>query len=172
MKKLSMIISAILVVVSAGVCQAADASSLNVAVVNVQQMLQQSPRVAQMSKDLENQFKQRQAKISDEQKALQDQVEKFKKESPTLSQKQRDAMQKKIATERADLVKQVVGYQQDLNKEQNAIMQKILSQLNTIVANIAKSKNYALVLDSQAVIYANNSADITSDVESSFNNQK
>ena len=48
-------------------------------------------------------------------------------------------------------------------------MQGILKDLNGIVTNIAKNQNYALVLDSQAVIYAADGNDITKDVASQFN---
>lgn len=169
-KKFGLLVSAFLLAAGAvNISQAADASSLKVAVVNVQQVLQQSPRVAELSKKLEAQFKARQAKIGDEQKALQEELDKFKKESPTMTVKQRDDMQKKIATERSDLVKKVVSYQQDLQKEQNKVMQGILNDLNGIVSNIARNQAYALVLDSQAVIYASDSNDITKDVAKQFN---
>jgi len=144
-------------------------NQIKVAIVNVQQVLQQSPRVAELSKKLETQFKTRQSKIGDEQKSLQDQLDKLKKESPTMSQKDREVTQKKIASERAELVKQVVAYQQDLQKEQNKIMQNILNNLNGIVSGIAKNESYALVLDSQAVIYASDGNDITKTVADEFN---
>lgn len=169
-KKVGIILGAFLL--AAGVtAQAADTSGLKVAVVNVQQVLQQSPRVAELSKKLEGQFKTRQTKINDEQKTLQDELDKFKKESPTMAQKDRDAMQKKIASDRADLVKQVVAYQQDLQKEQNKVMQGILNDLNGIVSTIAKAQNYNLVLDSQAVIFASDGNDITKDVAKQFNDK-
>jgi outer membrane protein len=151
--------------------QATTVSQPKVAVVNVQQVLQQSPRVAELSKKLEAQFKPRQTKINDEQKALQDEVDKFKKESPTMSQKDRTTTEKKISDQRADLVKQVVAYQQDLQKEQNKIMQGILNDLNGIVSTIAKAQAYSLVFDSQAVIYAADGNDITKDVAKQFNNK-
>lgn len=165
------ILASTLLLTGVGVCQAADApaSGLRVAVVNVQSVLQQSPRVVEQSKKLEGEFKARQTKIGEEQKALQDELEKFKKDAPTMSQKDRDNTQKKIAAERSDLVKQVVSYQQDLQKEQNRVMQGILGDLNGIVAKIAKAQNYNLVLDAQAVIFAENGNDITKQVSSDFN---
>jgi outer membrane protein len=142
---------------------------IKVAIVNVQSVLQQSPRVAALSKKLEGEFKDRQAKIADEQKALQDRLDQFKKDSVTMTQKDRDATQKSITDERSALVKKVVAYQADLQKEQNKIMQGILSDLNGIVSNIAKDQAYALVLDSQAVIFAMDGNDITKDVAKKFN---
>jgi len=149
--------------------QAADTAQIKVAVVNVQQVLQQSPRVADLSKKLESQFKGRQTKINDEQKDLQGRVDKFNKEAPTMSEKDRTASEKKISNDRAALVKEVVAYQQDLQKEQNKIMQGLLGDLNKIVSGIAKAQSYALVLDSQAVIFASDGNDITKDVASQFN---
>lgn len=172
-KKVSLLVSALFLTAGiAGVSQAANTPTIKVAVVNVQQILQQSPRVVELSKKLEAQFKNRQAKIGDDQKALQVELDKFKKESPTMAQKQRDDIQKKIASERSNLVKKVVSYQQDLQKEQNKIMQGILTDLNGIVSNIAKNQAYALVLDSQAVIYASDNKDITSDVSKEFNSKQ
>src|SRR5436190_9398841 len=108
-KKIGLLASALVLAAGVQVAQAADAmaSQYKIAVVNVQQVLQQSPRVAELSKKLEGQFKDRQAKINDEQKSLQDELDSFKKEAPTMSQKDRDSQQKKIAADRADLVKQV-----------------------------------------------------------------
>lgn len=169
-KKISILVGALLLTAGIG-AQAADAQ-IKIATVNVQQVLQQSPRVADLSKKLEGEFKNRQAKIGDEQKALQDELDKFKKESPTMSQKDKDATQKKIAAERSALVAKVVAYQQDLQKEQNKAMQGILNDLNGIVSGIAKNQSFALVLDSQAVIYsAGESTDITKDVAKQFNSK-
>jgi len=148
------------------------ASDIKVAVVNVQQILQQSSRVADLSKRLEDQFKPRQQKLSDDQKNLQDEVDKLKRDSSTMSQKDRDALQKKIEADRAVLVKQVVAYQQDLNKEQNRIMQGLLGDLNGIVTDLAKKNSFALVLDSQAVVYAADSTDVTKQVGDQFITKK
>ena len=174
-KKIGMLMGAALFISSVGMAYAADASAttalppIKVAIVNVQSVLQQSSRVAALSKKLEGEFKGRQDKINDEQKGLQDKLEKFKKEAPTMSQKDRDEMQKKMSTERSELVKKVVAYQADLQKEQSKVMQGILDDLNKIVTGIAKDQKYALVLDSQAVIFALDGNDITKEVSKKFN---
>jgi outer membrane protein len=168
MKKVGILGSALLLASGLQIASAADAQ-IKIAVVNVQQVMQQSPRVAELSKKLESQFKGRQTKISDEQKSLQDQLDQFKKDSPTMNQKDRDAAQKKFAANRADLVKEVVAYQQDLQKEQNKIMQNILADLNKIVSKIAKDQGDSLVLDSQVVIFASEGNDITKQVAKEFN---
>jgi len=170
-KKVSLLVGAILVAAGMNTAMAADSNTGKVAIVNVQQVLQQSPRVTALSKKLEDQFKDRQTKLNDDQQALQSELDKFKKESPTMSQKDRDAMEKKITADRTELVKRVVAYQQDLQKEQNKVMQGILVDLNGVVSSIAKKDQYSLVLDSQAVVFSANGVDITKDVASKFNSK-
>ncbi|OGT63392.1 MAG: hypothetical protein A3E85_02465 [Gammaproteobacteria bacterium RIFCSPHIGHO2_12_FULL_45_12] len=171
MKKMSIMAGALLLVAGVGVSQAADTSmsSIKVAVVNVQKVLQESPRVTELSKKLEGQFKARQTSIGNEQKSLEAALEAFKKEAPTMSQKDRDATQKKLSDDRATLVKKVVAYQQDLQKEQGKIMQGIMGDLNSIVSKMAKSQSFSLVLDSQAVVFAADESDLTKDVAKQFN---
>ena len=140
-----------------------------VAVVNVQQIFQESPKIADLNKKLKNQFQSRQEKLISAQKNLQDEVEKFKKDSTTMSQKDKDNLQKKIVDDQSTLSKDANSFQQDLNKEQNKIMKSVLSQLNEIISGVAKKNNYTLVLDSQAVVYAADSSDITKQVSTAFN---
>lgn len=174
MKKALALFSTVLLVGGTQV-YAADAAKTplgNIAVVNVQQVLQQSPKIADINKKLQDQFKARQQKLLAEQKTLQDEMDKFKQESVTMNQKDKDSKQKKISDDQAALVKQVTAFQQDLNKEQNKQMQTVLGQLNGIISDLAKKNDYSLVLDSQAVIYAKDSSDITKQVAKEFDTNK
>ena len=139
-----------------------------IAIVNVQQIFQQSPKIANLNKQLQSQFKGRQDKLLAQQKTLQDEVDKFKRESPTMSQKDKDALQKKIVDDQSSLSKDATAFQQDLGKEQNKIMKDVLAELNGIISGIAKKNSYSLVLDSQAVVYSSGSPDITKQVSSEF----
>lgn len=172
MKKLLAIFSSILLVGVAAEAYAADAALPTIAVVNVQQLFQQSPKISDLNKQLQNKFKPRQEKLLSAQKALQAEVDKYKKESPTMSQSDKDAMQKKISGDQSNLAKDAAAFQQDLNKEQGKVMKSVLAQLNDVISTVAKKHNYALVLDSQAVIYAADSADITKEVSKEFDSKQ
>jgi len=139
-----------------------------IAVVNVQQLFQQSPHIADLNKKLQTQFKDRQDKLVIAQKSLQDELDSFKKNSSTMSKKEKDKIQKKIASDQSTLSRDANAFQQDLGKEQKRIMSGVLSDLNNIISSIAKKNNYSLVLDSQAVVYAADSADITKEVAKTF----
>lgn len=144
------------------------AAAQNIAVVNVQQLFQQSPKIADLNKQLQAKFKGRQDQLVADQKALQDEMAKYKKEALTMKQADKDAMQKKIGDDQSSLAKKAAAFQQDLNKEQNRVMKDVLSQLNTIISGVAKKNGYTLVLDSQAVIYAADGSDITKQVAKEF----
>lgn len=171
MKKVLAIFSSIVMMGVAAQAYAADLSNQTIAVVNVQQLFQQSPKISDLNKQLQGKFKPRQEKLITAQKALQTEVEKYKKEMPTMSQKDKDAMQKKIADDQSVLAKDASSFQQELSKEQNNVMKSVLAQLNEVISGIAKKNNYALVLDSQAVIYAADSVDITKQVSKDFDSK-
>lgn len=140
-----------------------------IAVVNVQQVLMQSSKVAEVNTKLQNQFKPRQEKLTAQQKALQDELDKYSKESATMTQKNRDVTEKKIADDKAAFLKDAGAFQKEVNAEQNKAMQSILGQLSGIISKIAKASNYSLVLDAQAVVYASDAVDITKQVAEDFN---
>ena len=159
MKKVLAMVSAILVI---GFTQAYAAdTTVKLAVVNVQQLFQQSPKIADLNKQLQNKFKPRQDKLVAAQKSLQDELDKFKKDSATMNEKDKTALQNKISDDQSSLSKDAAAFQQDLSKEQNKIMKNVLAQLNEIISSLAKKGGYVMVLDAQAVIFAAEGADIT-----------
>jgi len=169
MKKVLALVGSFLLLSGSHVFAAATSSSApNIAVVNVQQVFQQSPKIAELNKKLQSQFKPRQDKLVAAQKSLQDELDKFKKDSGTMKQAEKDKLQKQIVDDQSNLAKEASTFQQDLSKEQSKIMKSVLSQLNDIISSIAKQNSYTMVLDSQAVIYAGNGADITKQVSDQF----
>ena len=140
----------------------------NIAVVNVQQVFQQSPKIAELNKKLQNEFKGRQDKLVAAQKSLQDELDRFKRDSGTMKQADKDKLQKQIVDDQANLAKEASTFQQDLSKEQSKIMKVVLAQLNEIISSLAKQNSFTMVLDSQAVIFAVDGTDITKQVSSAF----
>ncbi len=175
MKKVLALLSSMLLFVSAQAFAATTTTATDttsqpkIAVVNVQQVLMQSSKVAEVNTKLQNQFKPRQEKLTAQQKTLQDELDKFSKNSTTMAAKDRDSTEKKIADDKAAFLKDAGAFQKEVNAEQNKAMQSILGQLSGIISDLAKKSNYTLVLDSQAVVYASDAADITKQVAKDFN---
>lgn len=139
-----------------------------IAVVDVQQMFEQSPKIASLNKKLQDEFKGRQQKLVAQQKALQDEVDTYKKEEPTMSKKDKESLQKKIAADQAALSKDAAAFQESLSKEQGKAMKNVSTELKEIIANLAKKNSYSVVLDGQAVIYKSDAVDITKQVSAEF----
>jgi outer membrane protein len=167
MKKVLAILSSILLVAAGTQAFAVDAPK--VAVVNVQQVLLQSSKVAEVNTKLQDQFKPRQEKLATQQKSLQEQMDKFNKDSSTMKPADRDALEKKLNDDKASFLKEAGAFQKEVNAEQNKAMQSILSQLSGIIAAMSKKDGYSLVLDSQAVVYSADASDITKQVAKDFN---
>jgi outer membrane protein len=165
MKKVLALLSSILLFAGTQ-AYAADAK---IAVVNVQQVLLQSAKVAEVNTKLQDQFKPRQEKLAGEQKALQDEFDTFNKNSSTMKAADRDSTEKKLNDEKANFLKEAGAFQKEVNAEQNKAMQSILKQLSGIISDLAKKSGYSLVLDSQAVVYSADATDITKDVAKDFN---
>jgi len=168
MKKIIGLLSCVLLMAGSG-AYAADAAPAKFAVVNVQQVLMKSSKVTKVNTKLQDQFKPRQEKLANQQKSLQEQLEKFNKDSATMSKKDKEAAEKKIANDKANFMKDATAFQKEVTTEQNKAMQKILGELNAIIASKAKKDGYALVLDSQAVVFSNDATDVTSQVADEFN---
>jgi outer membrane protein len=174
MKKLLVILSSILLVAgsqayAADAAAPAAAGAPKIAVVNVQQVLLQSSKVAEVNTKLQDQFKPRQEKLAATQKSLQDEMDKFNKDSSSMKPADRDALEKKLNDEKANFLKDAGAFQKEVNGEQNKAMQSILGQLSGIISALAKRDSYTLVLDSQAVVYSADAADITKQVAKDFN---
>jgi outer membrane protein len=172
MKKLLVILSSILLTAGSQ-AYAADAAATagmpKIAVVNVQQVLLQSSKVAEVNTKLQDQFKPRQEKLAATQKSLQEEMDKFNKDSATMKAADRDAQEKKLNDEKATFLKDAGAFQKEVSTEQNKAMQSILSQLSGIISTLAKKDSYTLVLDSQAVVYSADATDITKQVAKDFN---
>ena len=168
MNKIFTIVSFVILSV-VGMSVAIAAETPKIAVVHVQRILQDSPKVADVNKKLQDEFKPRQESLSRLQETVQAHVADLNKNESVMSDADKRVAQEKVADERADFLKKAGDLQQDFNTAQTGFMKEIFEALNKIISGIAKKDGYSLVLDSQAVAFADPTLDITSEVLSEFN---
>lgn len=137
---------------------------LQIGIVDVRQVLQKSPQVAEMQKKLQSEFGDRDKKIQAAQQQLQQDAEKLNRDGSVMAAADRNALMQKMQTEQQNVQAMRVSFQKDLYAKQNEEMQVVLNRLQGIIANIAKQKNLTLVVTKDAIAYANGSMDITNDV--------
>jgi len=169
MKKLIMttVAAALVAVVSTNAMAAADAGKFGV--IDVQKIFASSPKVTAQKKSLMSEFTSKRDKLQASQKSLQAMMTKYKRNATVMSQSQKQALQTQIAAAQTKLMQMGHGYQQQAEQAQAQAMQKFVGQLKTAAATVAKKDNLAMILPTNAVIYAGDSMDVTKQVASAFN---
>lgn len=145
--------------VSANV-QAAD----KIAIVNVSSIFQQLPQRATVAKQLENEFKSRATELQGQERDLQSKMQKLQRDGSTMKASDRTKMEKDIMAQRDAFSQKAQAFEQDNRRRQGEERNKLLSRIQDAVRAVAKDKGYNLVIDANAVAYADSSNDITAQV--------
>ncbi|EFV40175.2 chaperone skp [Enterobacteriaceae bacterium 9_2_54FAA] len=145
--------------VSANV-QAAD----KIAIVNVSSIFQQLPQRATVAKQLENEFKSRATELQSQERDLQSKMQKLQRDGSTMKASDRTKMEKDIMAQRDAFSQKAQAFEQDNRRRQAEERNKLLSRIQDAVRTVAKDKGYDLVIDANAVAYADSSNDITAQV--------
>ena len=169
MKKLVAFVS-VLVISAASVSVSFAQSTQKIAVVHVQRILQEAPKVAEINQKLKDEFQPRQDELAQVQQTVQEEVADLNKNATIMEEGGIKAAQEKIAKERADFLQEANTLQTEFNQAQTGFMKDVFEDLNVVITRLAKDKGYDVVLDSQAVAFADPTLDITNDVLAAFNN--
>lgn len=163
MKKLLLSIGCVLIV--SGLSQGAMAAEANIAVVDFQKIMHESPQVKATAAKLRQQFEPENKKIADKQKALEDMMKKYEKDNAVMSATDKKKNEEQIMQSRQELMKLSNDYQQKLFKTQEEELQKILGNVNKIIEKIAQERKFDFVMARDMLAYANPKSDITADVQ-------
>lgn len=139
-------------------------STLTVGVIDLAQVLQNSPQMKKAADKLKAEFKPRQERIAAMQEDMQKNQDKIKRDSSVMSQVDLQALQDKVVNERRDLQRMQEDYMQDLQAAQQQAMQGVLQGIDKIVQNIASQGHYDLILQKNSVAFASQRVDITPQV--------
>ena len=161
--------SLVLGMVSAIMIPFAYASS-NIAVVDIKLIAENSAEMKSLSKNLEQKFKPRQEALMKRDKDFRAKAEKYKTDAVTMAKAEKAKMETELDKEQTQLRDEQNKFQQEFFAEQNAGYKLYIDKLKQNVANVAKEKGYALVLQKNDAIalYSDKSVDITKDVQAKF----
>jgi len=135
-----------------------------IAVVNVQEAISQIPQAASLMQALEIEFKDEKAVIEQLQKDLTFEDENFKRNGSLMSEKEKTALQSKMAGLYQQYQVKVKAFQQKVAQRKNQETNKLLALVTQVVDNIAAKEDYDLVISKQAVVFSKPSTNITSKV--------
>jgi len=135
-----------------------------IAVINLQQLLQQLPQMKQASNNLKNQFDEREKKIVAAENDFKKGADDYKRNGAVMSVKDRQSAEGKLMKQRQDLQSMQGQFQQDFQTAQNKAIDDILSKMKIVVEKIATDNKFNLVLVNASVAYADKDLDITDQV--------
>ena len=158
----------------------------NIAFVSAEYLFQNHPDRKAIADKLEAEFKptadklaenkkQIDAKIADVQKKVDAKVAALQKDAPKLRSadiKKREYVINKFANDEQTAINKLIAehdkkakeFQDNYAQRENEETSKMVASIQTATNNVAKQKNYTLVLDDRSVVYAADGKNITEDV--------
>jgi outer membrane protein len=135
-----------------------------IAVVNVQEAINQIPQSAALMQTLEAEFKDEKAVITQLQKDLAFEDENFKRNGSVMSEKEKQELQGKMAKLYQEYQAKLQEFQQKVAQRKNVETNKLLALVVQATNNIAEKEEYDFVLSKQSVVYTKPENNITSKV--------
>ncbi|HCU05343.1 MAG: hypothetical protein A2X77_00610 [Gammaproteobacteria bacterium GWE2_42_36] len=144
------------------------APAVSVGIVDVQQILQQSPKVNAASEKLRKEFSPQQNELKSSQDQMQQLIDKLNRNGAVMQAKDKADLQAQIDKIQQDLTQKSQTFQQNVMNAQQKEMQDLLAQITTVVKGVAEKHNITLVIDKSAVVYSVDGLDMTAEVQKAF----
>ncbi|HEQ1857991.1 TPA: molecular chaperone Skp [Providencia alcalifaciens] len=155
--------------VSIALAMSAGAYAEKIAIVNVGEVFQSIPAREAVAKQLENEFKSRATELQNLEKALQSDIGKLQRDGATMSASDRQKQEKELITKRDQFAEKAQKFEEDNRRRQAEERNKILSRIQDSIKSVAAQEGYDVVIDANAVAYAKDGIDITSQVKKQVN---
>lgn len=152
---------------------ATPASNGRVAIVDIQRILARSVAGAAAREQLEKDKATMQRQLDGHKTELEKMRDELEKKGQLLSadarREKQDALERKVR----DVRRLVDDLQAQLQKKEDALLQKVLQDVAGLIQRLGKEKGYAVVLERQraGVLYASGDSDLTEDVLKAYDDQ-
>ncbi|WP_404339256.1 OmpH family outer membrane protein [Pseudoalteromonas mariniglutinosa] len=133
----------------------ASAFAHKVGIVDMQEIYQQIPQMAKVEQTLEAEFAERRQELEKLQGDIRFEAEKFKRESTTMSDKQKEALRTKIQDMQKNLAEKGRPLEQEIKTRQNQELAKIQKVIIEAIQAVAKDGKFDEVKVKDTTIYFN-----------------
>jgi outer membrane protein len=147
-----------------------QAQELKIGYVNSERVLRDSNLAKAAQSKLEAEFSKREKDLGALENKLRNAAAQLDKDSPTLSEAERNRRQRDVIEQDRDLQRKKREYQEDVNSRRNEEMQVMVEKANKVIKQIFDAEKYDLIL--QDAIHASAKIDITKKVIDALNAQK
>ena len=165
MNKIAALCAALCVFLTASIA----AAEMKLAVLNIQDVLTKSSAGLAAKDKIEKRMKDLKASLDSDKQQLISFQEEMKKKASVWSEDKKQEQLLEFQKKRRDLEAKQDNANMEMKNLQDRYLAPIMKELENIVREVAKSNGYSLVLPSNAVLYFDNSVDLTADVTKSLN---
>ena len=148
-----------------------NAQAQNVAYVNTEKVVKQSPQSKSIMKKLEAEFKKRNDALLSKRKKLKKLEEKMSKDRAVMSSSEVKNIDQDIRRRRRDLNTSSAEFREDLNLRRSEEINKLLRKISEVVQSIGKKEKIDVIF-SAGVAYASPAVDISEKVLKQLSNAK
>lgn len=132
-----------------------------IGVVNVQGIFQAMPQAASIQEAIASEFKDKTEEVSRLEKDIKYYLEKNQRDAATMSATEKEELQKKIIALREDYAKKAQPLQQEIQQRLQEEQNRLLGLIKQGVDGVAAEQKYDMILNANAVTFANPDYDIS-----------
>jgi outer membrane protein len=145
----------------------AQAQELKIGYVNSERVLRESNVAKAAEAKLQAEFAKREKDLTDLGNRLKAAGDKYEKESPTLSETERNRRQRELLEQDRDFQRKRREFQEDANQRKNEEYAGIVERANRVIKQIFDSEKFDLIV--QDALHASSRVDITKKVIDALN---
>ena len=141
--------------------------------IDVQRVLARSTAGVAAREDLEREKAGMQREMDGKRKELEALRDELEKKGPLMTADARRDKQDQFERKRRDAARLIDDFQEELEKKEAALLQKVLQEVSGIIEKIGKERGYYMIVErrSAAVLYAAPEADVTEEIIKAFDQQ-
>ncbi len=136
----------------------------NVAFVNMNSILEDSPQAAKAMEELEREFSPRDSQLVTEREELQRLRDRLEREGDLMTATQRADLERQFTSRSREFRRAQESFTEDLNVRRNEELAKLQRLINDSIIELARDRNIDLILTERNVLYASDRIDITDDI--------
>ena len=136
----------------------------NVAFVNMNSIIEDSPQAAKAMEELEREFSPRDSQLVTEREELQRLRDRLEREGDLMTTSQRADLEREFTSRSREFRRAQESFTEDLNVRRNEELAKLQRLINDSIIELARDRNIDLILTERNVLYASDRIDITDDI--------
>ncbi|HYS16368.1 MAG TPA: OmpH family outer membrane protein [Candidatus Binatia bacterium] len=152
---------------------AASGSAARIAYIDVQRVLARSSAGVAAREQLEREKVVMQREMDGKRQELEKLRDELEKKGPLLAADARREKQEQFERKRRDAARLMDDFQKELEKKEQALLQRVLQELSGVIERVGKERGYYLIVEKRgaSVLYASPDADLTDEVIRAYDQQ-